>query len=119
MMGSFFVVTEYFYVATELAKTRRNYVATKQFYVAIELARVRRISVAIEYFYVATELAKKESSAAHDKVGRAKAGMHDSVVLCCVATKEAMRARQTWSSMCHRPGQAGAVGKFCHDRLTQ
>ena len=84
--GRFFVAMEYFYVATELAKARRNYVKTKQFYVAIELARVERI-------YVATKLATRESSTAHDRAGHAKAGAHNSVVPCCVVTKEAMRAR--------------------------
>ena len=52
---------------------------TECFYVAIELARVERISVATWDFYVATELTTKESSAAHDRAGRAKAGAHDSV----------------------------------------
>ena len=65
---------------------------TKQFYVAIELARVGRISIAIEDFYVATELATIESSIAHDRA-REKAGVHDSVALCCVAIKEAMCAQ--------------------------
>ena len=67
-------------VATELDKARRNYVAIEQFYVAIELAKLRRNSVAIKDFWVAIELAITESSAAHDKVGRAKAGVQDS---CC------------------------------------
>ena len=92
-LGRFSITTEYFYVAIELAKARRNYVATEQFYVAIELARVGRISIAIEDFYVTTELATIESSIAHDRAGREKAGAHDSVVPCCVTTKEAMRAR--------------------------
>ena len=35
-----------------------------------------------------------ESFAAHDRAGRVKAGAHDSVTLCCVATKEAMCVRQ-------------------------
>ena len=73
------VATEYFYVATKLAKARRNYVMTKQFYVAIKLARVGRISVT-------TELATIESSATHNRVGRAKVGTHDSVVPCRVVT---------------------------------
>ena len=84
--GRFFFAMEYFYVATEWAKARRNYVATKQFYVVTELARVERI-------YVATKLATTESSTTHDRAGHAKVGAHDSVVLCCVVTKEAMRAR--------------------------
>ena len=86
----------YFWVTNELAKARRNYVAIEQFYVTIELARVGRISVSTKDFYVAIELAMTESSAAHDKAGRAKAGSHDNVALCCVATEEAMRTRQTW-----------------------
>ena len=60
--------------------------ATKQFYVAIELAKVGRISIATKDFYVATELATIESSAAHDKAGREKAGAHDIVAPCRVAT---------------------------------
>ena len=109
MLGRFSVGTEYFYVETELAKARRNYVTTEQFYVATELAKARRNYVAIEQFYAAIELAKvgrisilikgfyvmTESSATHDKAGRAKAGAHDSVAPCCVATKEAMCAQQT------------------------
>ena len=85
-------MTEYFYFVIELAKARRNYVMTEQFYVAIELARVGRISVAIGDFYVAIEMAMIESSAAHDRVGRVKVGMHDSVAPCCVATEKAMCA---------------------------
>ena len=60
----FSVVTEYFDVAIELAKVRRNYVATRQFYVmtnhsvATKLARIGRIYVATEDFWVTTELAK-------------------------------------------------------------
>ena len=84
-----------FYVGTELAKARRNYVATEQFYVATELARVGRIYVVIKDFYVVTELATIESSAAHDKARNAKASTYDSVTPCCVPTEEAMRARQT------------------------
>ena len=41
-----------------------------------------------------TKLATIESSVAHDKAGRAKASAHDNVAPCCVATEEAMRARQ-------------------------
>ena len=67
----------------------------RKFYVAIELASVGRISIAMEDFYVLIELATIESSAAHDRAGRAKAGMHDSVVLCCVTKEEAMPVRQT------------------------
>ena len=89
----FQVATEYFYVATELTKARRNYVVIEQFYVAIELARVGRVSVAIEDFYVATELATTESSAAHDWAGRAKAGAYYSVAPCCVAIVGAIHAR--------------------------
>ena len=92
------IVTECYYVATEFAKSRRNYVATEQFYVAIELARVGRISFATEDFYVTTELATTKSSIAHDRVGRTKAGAHDIMALCCVAIEEAMCARQS------RPG---------------
>ena len=88
--GGFYVAIEYIYVATELAKTRRNYVATEQFYVAIELARVGRISVATKDFYVVTELAMTKNSTAHDRDGCAKVGAHDSVASCCVATEEAM-----------------------------
>ena len=47
----FFVVTEYFDVATELAKVRRNYIAIKQFYVTTKLARIGRIYVATEDFF--------------------------------------------------------------------
>ena len=83
-LGRFSVAIEYFYVVTELVEARRNYVA-------IELAKVRRISVATEDFYVTTELAMTESSAAHDRAGRAKASAHDNVAPCCVATEEAMR----------------------------
>ena len=53
----------------------------------------RENSVATEDFYVETKLATTKSSAAHDKAGRAKAGVHDSVAPCCVATEEVMRAR--------------------------
>ena len=77
---------EYFYVATELAKARRNYVA-------IELARVGRFSIVTEDFYVVIELATTESFAAHDKAGRAKVGTHDSVASCCVMIEEAIRSR--------------------------
>ena len=45
-------------------------------------------------FYVTTELAKIESSTAHDRAGSAKAGAHDSVTLCCVASEEVMHARK-------------------------
>ena len=83
---------------------------TEQFYVVIELARVGRISVMIEDFYVATKLATTESSAAHDKAGCEKAGAHDSVAPCCVATEEAMCARQTRLSVRNRPGQAYTIG---------
>ena len=76
-MGRFFVATVYFYVATELAKVRRNYVA-------IELARVGRISVA-------TKLTTTKSSATHNRVGA-----HDNVGLYCVAIEETMCAQQTW-----------------------
>ena len=62
-------MTECYYVATELAKSRRN--------------------------YVATELAPKKSSVAHNRVGRTKAGAHDIMALCCVAIEEAMCVRQT------------------------
>ena len=46
----FSIATEYFDVATELAKVMRNYVAIEQFYVATKLARIGRI-------YVVTKLA--------------------------------------------------------------
>ena len=49
-LGRFSIATEYFYVATEVAKARRNYVVREQFYVATELARVGRISFTIEGF---------------------------------------------------------------------
>ena len=68
-----------------------------KFYVAIELARVRRISVATEDFYVATYLATTESSAAHNKARRAKAGVHDSVASCCVSTEEAIHMLEKFS----------------------
>ena len=93
----------YFYVATELAKARRNYVATKKFYVAIELARVRRISISTEDFYVAIELATIKSSASYDRVGHAMVGVHDSVALCCVAIEEPMHTRQTRLGMHDMP----------------
>ena len=76
---------------------------TRQFYVVVELARVGRISVVTEDFYVTTELATTKSSAAHDKVGRAKAGAHNSVAPCCVATEEAMCTRQTRPGVHDRP----------------
>ena len=41
---------------------------------------------------VAIELATIESSTAHDRTGRAKAGTHDSVASYCVATEEGMHA---------------------------
>ena len=106
-------MTDYFYVVTELAKARRNYVATEQFYVVIELARVGRISIMTEDFYVATELATIESPAAQDRVGCAKAGVHDSVVSCCVAIEEAMSARQTRPGVRNRPGQARTTSFGC------
>ena len=59
-------MTEYFDVAIELTKIRRNYVAIEQFYVATKLARIERI-------YVMTELATTGSSVAHDRAGHAKA----------------------------------------------
>ena len=92
-----------FYVGIELAKARRNYVAIEQFYVATELAKVGRIYVVTKDFYVATELATTESSATHDKAGRAKASTHDSVTPCCVPTEEAMCARQTRLGAHDRP----------------
>ena len=76
-----------------------------------KLARVRRISVTTKDFYVVTELAMTVSSAAHDRVGRAKAGSHDSVALCCVAIEEA-KVRE-------RPSQVRTTGEFCRDRLGQ
>ena len=114
-LGRFSVATEYFYVATELAKARRNYVAT-------ELARVERIYVATKDFIVATELATTESSTAHDRDGRAKAGVHDSVALCCVATKEAMRARQAlgvYDRDAHNKGIISRQRILCRDKLGQ
>ena len=81
-----------FYVATELAKVRRNYAATEQFYVTIELAMVGRISFTTKDFYVAIELATTESSTSHDSAGNVKAGAHDSVALCYVSIEQAMRA---------------------------
>ena len=56
------------------------------------VCQVGRISVATEEFYVTIELATIENSAAHDRVGCAKASGHDSVASCCVVTEEAMRA---------------------------
>ena len=67
--------------------TDQFYVATDQFYV-----RVGRIYFVTKDFYVATKLTKTESSTAHNRAGRAKAGAHHSVAPCCVGTKEAMRA---------------------------
>ena len=92
-LGRFSIAIEYFYVATELAKVRRNYVAAEQFYIAIELARVGRISVTTEDFYVAAELAMIESFAAHDRARHAKASVQDNVASCCVAIEKAMLAR--------------------------
>ena len=89
-------MTEYFYDATELAKTRRNNVTTEQFYVTIELARLGGISIA-------TKLSMIESFATHERAGRTKAGTHDSVALCCVAIEEAMHARQTRPGAYDRP----------------
>ena len=71
----------------------RLYVATEYFYVATKLSREGKISIATGDFYVVTKLAMTESSATHNRAGRAKAGAHDSVVPCCVATEEARRAR--------------------------
>ena len=76
-----------------------------------KLVRVRRISVTTKDFYVVTELATTVTSAAHDRVGRAKAGSHDSVASCCVAIKEA-KVRD-------RSGQVRTTGEFCLDRLGQ
>ena len=56
-----------------------------------------------EDFYVATKLATTESSTAHDRAGSAKAGVHDSVALCCVAIEEAMWTRHTGSGTHDRP----------------
>ena len=109
---------ERFSVATELAKARRNYVTTEQFYVAIELARVGRISISTKDFYVMIELAMTESFAAHDRVGRAKAGAHDSVAPCCVATEEAMRARQTRLGVRDIPDQTCATDQARGARQT-
>ena len=66
----FFVATEYFYVATKLAKARKKYVATKQCNVTIELAMVGKIFVATEDLRVATELATtKKGPCAHNRIG--------------------------------------------------
>ena len=83
---------------TEFFQTRSFLVGKECFYVAIEFARVGRISVATGDFYVTTVLATTESSAAHDRAGRAKAGTHDSVAPCYLMTEEVMCSRQT------RPG---------------
>ena len=98
-LGIFSVATEYFYVATELAKARRNYVAIEQFYVAIELARVGRI-------YVSTELPKTESPTAHDRAERVKAGTHESAAPCCVLIEELYHPRQRRSITHDRVGRA-------------
>ena len=50
-----------------------------------------------------TELAMTESSVAHDRAGRAKAGVHDNMALCCVATEEAMCTQQTRPKAHDRP----------------
>ena len=92
-LGRFSIAIEYFYVATELPKVRRNYIATEQFYITIELARVGRISVSTENFYVAAELATTKSFAAHDRARHAKASAHDNVASCCVAIEKDMLAR--------------------------
>ena len=63
--------------------------------------------VAIEDFYVAIELTTTKSSATHDRAGRMKVGVHDSVASCCVATEEAMR---TWHT---RPGARDKLGQAC------
>ena len=52
----------------------------------------REFYVVIEDFYVSTELAMIESSSAHNRAGRVKAGAHNSVAPCYVATEKAMRA---------------------------
>ena len=62
-----------------------------------------------------------ESFVAHDRAGRAKAGVHDNVAPCCVATEEAMCARQTKPSAHDRPWVcptevAPATGEFFRDR---
>ena len=104
---------ERFCVATELTKARRNYVATEQFYVAIELTRVERIYITIEDFYVPTEVATTESSVAHDRAGRVKAGAHDSVASCRVATWYSRvvteLARQGLSTHATRPGRSATT----------
>ena len=61
----FFVATEYFDVATELAKAGGKCVVTKPVYVATELARKWRI-------YVTIELATIKSYVAHDRAKSAK-----------------------------------------------
>ena len=75
----------------------------RKFYVTIEFASVGRISITTEDFYVVIELATIESSTAHDRARRAKAGVHDSVALCCVTKEEAMPARQTRRGAHDRP----------------
>ena len=57
----------------------------------------------IEDFYVTTDLATIESSVAHERAERLKAGAHDSVALCCVAIEEAMSARKTRPGSQDRP----------------
>ena len=54
-------------------------------------------------FLCATELAMTESSAAYNKAGRSKAGVHGNVTSCYVATKEVRRARQTRSGVHDMP----------------
>ena len=59
------------------------------------MVRVGRIFVVPKDFYFSIELVTTESSAAHNRVGRAKASAYDNVVSCCVAIEEVMRVRQT------------------------
>ena len=91
------------------------------FYVVTKSARVGGIYVVTGDFFVATELTTTESSAAHDRAGRSKAGAHNNVAPCCVATEEAILARQTKPSTHDKPwvrtAEAYGTEEFCHNRL--
>ena len=66
-----------------------------------------------EDFYVTTKLATIESSVPRDRAGCAKVGVHDSVVLCCVAIEEAKLALQALGS--HDRGTC-SIWEFYSDR---
>ena len=63
-----FVKTKSFYVATELAKVKRNYVMTECFCVATELDKVKINYVVTECFCVAIEFGQGQEFLCRDKV---------------------------------------------------